>query len=369
LLRDLAAVLREGLGHDIPTSVQFVPGNHDRLVNVYPALRDEVRRILGLPAIPAAGRRAPDGGWWFPVELRDPTYGVAARHGHQWDAWNFSQRGDLSWDAHVRPSVGEVFVTEFAVRLPWLLSTLSERRPEATGRLVAGLRDMHDVRPATQVAAWLTEHIAAADDWAQRRLDEAVAEALRALSEVEFLHSARGPGRQWDLIRRAMGRRRLRQVTTRAVDLVPATRLLAFALRRAAAAAGAEVHLARAALEEPERIPDPRLRFVVHGHTHVPGQWPLPASDGRELLYVNSGSWCGRIQRGLGRGGSPTFTRLRHSSFAVLFSGGEDLDGKHPGSLSFRLQTGIGLKDRAPPASHSLAGARVASASRGSRPG
>ena len=62
----------------------YIPGNHDRLY-----LHDEVlrARILGaLGAVDGAGLSA-EGIYLHRLQM--PEYGLLARHGHEWDFWNF----------------------------------------------------------------------------------------------------------------------------------------------------------------------------------------------------------------------------------------------------------------------------------------
>ena len=77
----------------------YLPGNHDRLVNKYSSLRVEVCKCLGIP--PNQHNPAEP----FPHEYQDLPYGVFARHGHEFDKFNYEggtsfDRNRLSEGAH-----------------------------------------------------------------------------------------------------------------------------------------------------------------------------------------------------------------------------------------------------------------------------
>ncbi len=50
LFRELGTEVSKSVGEDLDVEVIYIPGNHDRLCNLYPSVRDEFKRILGLRA-------------------------------------------------------------------------------------------------------------------------------------------------------------------------------------------------------------------------------------------------------------------------------------------------------------------------------
>ncbi|MEP7220973.1 MAG: hypothetical protein ABI876_18755, partial [Bacteroidota bacterium] len=100
--REFPDRLRAELGApDLPVEVILMPGNHDRIINLYPSVRDAVRDILGVTVARGTVEGNPDGEWWYLNEYLDEAHGVFARHGQQFDFWNYGGGADLSRRGHI----------------------------------------------------------------------------------------------------------------------------------------------------------------------------------------------------------------------------------------------------------------------------
>jgi UDP-2,3-diacylglucosamine pyrophosphatase LpxH len=75
----------------IEVSLIYLPGNHDRLANATPGLRDRVRELLGLSK---AGGDMP-----FPHVYHAIKESVLVRHGQEYDPYNFGH--DLSKESEI----------------------------------------------------------------------------------------------------------------------------------------------------------------------------------------------------------------------------------------------------------------------------
>jgi hypothetical protein len=64
----------------VPVELHYIPGNHDRLANSTPVIRQAVRKTLGLP----------EHGALFPNALSFEPEQALVRHGHEYDYTNFS---------------------------------------------------------------------------------------------------------------------------------------------------------------------------------------------------------------------------------------------------------------------------------------
>jgi hypothetical protein len=64
----------------IPVELHYIPGNHDRLANATPSIRQAIREALGLEAHGAL----------FPNSLSFDEERALVRHGHEYDYTNFS---------------------------------------------------------------------------------------------------------------------------------------------------------------------------------------------------------------------------------------------------------------------------------------
>ena len=137
---DALAFLRKGLAEkvrenvqraDFPVELMYIPGNHDRLCNLYPSVRDAVRDILGLTINNSTAAVTSPQDWWYHYDLLDKEYDVFARHGNQFDTWNYGGALDFTRAGQIQVSIGDVMTTEFAIQ---------NRLGACAGRCVTGSR-------------------------------------------------------------------------------------------------------------------------------------------------------------------------------------------------------------------------------------
>jgi UDP-2,3-diacylglucosamine pyrophosphatase LpxH len=75
----LSGNLTKKFGFHIEPKRVYIPGNHDRLCNKYSNLREKVCKNLGIKLT----------GTHFDHYFQDTEYGVFARHGHEYDKYNY----------------------------------------------------------------------------------------------------------------------------------------------------------------------------------------------------------------------------------------------------------------------------------------
>ena len=85
----LGGELKEEFGFPVEPERIYIPGNHDRLCNKYESLRQKARACLGI--------RRPEG-LPFDHQFTDPEHGVLARHGHEFDKFNFEGGDSYGYD-------------------------------------------------------------------------------------------------------------------------------------------------------------------------------------------------------------------------------------------------------------------------------
>jgi hypothetical protein len=126
----------------------YVPGNHDRLCNKYQSLRDKVCQSLGLPS-----RTTP-----FDHFFQDVNYGVFARHGHEYDKFNYEGSISYNYPDYMRVPIGDPITTELVAKLPWKIMQnskirkLPKKEREALRRNFQGIEN---VRPYSALIEWL----------------------------------------------------------------------------------------------------------------------------------------------------------------------------------------------------------------------
>ena len=130
----------------------YIPGNHDRLVNKYSSLRGKVCDRLGIPLAwhnPANP---------FPHEYDDLRYGVFARHGHEFDIYNYESGTSYTLPDYQRVPIGDPITTELVARLPYEVDVYLESRgmPLNEGEPIkVRLQEIENVRPLGATIEWL----------------------------------------------------------------------------------------------------------------------------------------------------------------------------------------------------------------------
>lgn len=343
----------EGLEALLPPATQvrrlYLPGNHDRLF-----LHDAGIRAQILGALGAQG--ASDGGeGHHPHRIEMPRYGLLARHGHEWDPWNFELgprdplpllRGapEFPAEAYLRAPIGDPITAELVARLPYELRRRLREHPgfsgsEALDHVYRRLQLIEDVRPLLSSLQWVfyeADRLGAVLDEAQAQaLGEALSDTLFCLADdflrLDFYRAWRERHDRLgldlsdglDLMLRAvrqLPRLDLRDVGRALSVIEPLGR------RLAELGAGGDPLLRGAGREALDVLGGRGQRFVVYGHTHEPAQAGLRRGHAADL-YLNSGTWRERqyaTQDGRG------FVGWQHFSYLVFYDEDERPFGAPP---------------------------------------
>jgi hypothetical protein len=86
------------------------------------------------------------------------------------------------------------------------------------------------------------------------------------------------------------------------------------------------------------------IRFILYGHTHRPLQRAMEGEKGREIFYINTGTWRNRIQKTVELDRAPDFVDLKQMTYSIFYRKDEDMRGKKPGTVSFDVWTGTKRK-------------------------
>jgi UDP-2,3-diacylglucosamine pyrophosphatase LpxH len=346
LLRELEGRLAKLCGRRIPVQIIYVPGNHDRLCNLYPSVRDALRDMLGLTVTPDSVNGDPDGEWWYRYSYENKDHGVFAVHGHQYDIWNFAGGNDRSRDGHLQVPIGDVFTTEFAVKIPWMLDSLREKYPEITEELVKSTKDIDNVRPLSSVMEWIYYRLKKEDRGTIRKaLDEAFDRVVKDLLGNTLVSQWRSPHTRIDEVLRLASSRWLSWLPKGIVDALDAEDLLPLVMGMTGGP------------DDPEKDPytiaayDERIwrekrdiQFILYGHTHVPVQRVMDRQGAREVFYINTGTWRTRIYKTIGLDKAPDFVDMKQMTYTIIYRKDEDTKGKAPETRSFDIWTGAKKK-------------------------
>ena len=147
--------LVQGLPHPPGSEPQvtYVIGNHDRVFNNFAALQRQVREALDLNVT-------------FVNQLVEPSYGVAARHGHEWDkdchAWEFItkvlkrkvDRFDPS--TYLVMAIGEVITAELMGGFVYRVRTQLDPQNTDDQVFLQQIKDVNNLRPMSDALRWLS---------------------------------------------------------------------------------------------------------------------------------------------------------------------------------------------------------------------
>ena len=323
----------------------YLPGNHDRLCNLYPSVRDRLKEALGLTISPE------DENWWYPHEFKDEDYGVLARHGHEYDVWNYGNMNnyprlnDFQRAGQLQVSIGDVIATEFAVKLPWVASQIKgDGTTGSTDDLVARLREIDNVRPVGNVVEWLLTRVREErSDENRRVLQEAIDQVLDELFEIPLVEAWTNPQTHADELVHAIEGplRGLLNHHRRPGFLGSLENKLLSSLYQTYSTWAPRFRdpqkdtYTQAARQESVWGTGGKVRYLLYGHTHDPVLHPLRRLNGSDNIYINTGTWRERIIKTAAFDDSPPeFVPLNQITYVVFYNPEEK------GSPGFDVWTG-----------------------------
>lgn len=170
---------------------------------------------MGLSITDNTVDRDPRGDWWYRHHSTDENYGVYARHGHEYDAANYGNTTNHERAGQIRASFGEVFTTEFVVKVPWLARKFTEGGEYDVGDsegLIARDEEVDNLRPLTSVLEWFRRRYGEGDSG--KLVDNALEQTMDKFSNNEFVKHWRKSGTFWDTAIRAATAPQVRKFTS-----------------------------------------------------------------------------------------------------------------------------------------------------------
>jgi UDP-2,3-diacylglucosamine pyrophosphatase LpxH len=266
------------------------PGNHDRLVNQWDTLRTKVCAHLSLTHNPAIE---------FPHFQAFADYGVFARHGHEFDSYNYEGTPNFSPTDYQQVPFGDPITTELISRLPFELKNRLDAvtiPPSEKARIVENFLEIDNVRPLGAVVQWLLYQVQDKPQWLIDIIEETVDSVIRHFNDLGFVKAWFARHDKW--------LDPFDQADQLQIALYILEKFKVFSLEKLfslAAKAGAlklKDPLPDAAPDEPALI-TPDIRYVVYGHTHEPLVAPIRTRGDQGQLYLNTGTWRARYQKAI----------------------------------------------------------------------
>ena len=294
----------------------MLTGNHDRLALHDDALHQKMRDALS--SVDVTTLDPSEGIFLHRLEM--PQYGLLARHGHEWDLFNFEsfrpdKKGADYDDAQYLPApIGDPITTDLAARLPYEMRRNLARFDVQNHLTQAEKDEIHrrlqrvdDVRPLLASIQWVYQEVARIHacftDSAKKQvvsdaLDESVQKIIAEFKDLEFYKAWHGKHHHFlfpdlaALFDKALDV--LSEVSLATVERLAGVfdPLLEHAPTQDDNRTGAG---SRGELDHLGRMETKGMRFVVYGHTHDAEQVALSADTEAQNVYLNSGTFRQRV--------------------------------------------------------------------------
>jgi len=286
----------------------YIPGNHDRLCNKYQSLREKVCRCLGIPVVSEP----------FEHTYLNKNYGVFARHGHEYDKFNYEGGVSYTYENYMRVPIGDPITTEIVAKIPFKLMKRKEIQSLPQNQqaiLKRNFQEIENVRPFSAVVEWLLYQVKK-NLYLKEVIEEVVDEVIKEFNELEFVKKRYQHHDKWtdfwdeaDKIQAVLfllEKFKIYQME----KIMPLLEKVKRVFERD--------DYVEAALKEHAGL-DWNIRYVVYGHTHEPKQVSLRVVAEpyyREDVYLNTGTWTTqyyRCREGLG------FTGWKNMSYVIFY--------------------------------------------------
>lgn len=305
--------LEQSFGFPVKPERIYIPGNHDRLCNKYPKLREKVRGALGIAQ--------PENRFDHFYENAD--YGVFARHGHEFDKFNYEGGLTYSYEDHMKVPIGDPITTELVARLPWQImqhSTVKALPKKERDALERNFQEIENVRPFSATIEWLLYQVKN-NIALKEAIEDSVDEVIQAFNKLAFVKKWYEHHDKWtDLLDEA-------DKIQAALFLLEKFKIFSsekiMPMIEKAKDYFSKDDLLEAAPKEYAHL-DSSIRYIVYGHTHDPLQVPIrivqDPSGTKEHVYLNTGTWRGRYHKtkeGLG------FINWKNLTYTVFYTENE----------------------------------------------
>jgi UDP-2,3-diacylglucosamine pyrophosphatase LpxH len=341
-VRETLALFKGIQNHfDVEVKLHYILGNHDRLVNATPTIRQTVREMLGLP-----GDDSLFGHHYLAQENDHETF-CLVRHGHEYDPMNFSV------DTHALDTIptefpeevygafplGDITTIEFGAALPYYF-VLEYGETEILNNpilmaLYERLMGFDDVRPTSALLAYIfsTPGVKKRQTWEYmapcfKRLLSTLSETPEFVSQITQASTLSGAQRL--LLRGLFGSELLK----RDVPYWMIKQLMQQVSKEIKLSSPAKWAKKEALIQDKSS----GCKCVISGHTHFPEVSLMSAKKGDERYYINTGTWRNTIPATRNFEG---FGRLKTMTKVIVFPPSENSSPKNEAGWSFHFLSGV----------------------------
>ena len=325
-----------------PPRVTYVVGNHDRVLNNFPSLKQAIVAAFDPVSVT------------FTTELREPAYALLARHGHEWDdnchGWKFltkvlqhgSKVGQFDAAAYLTMAIGEAVTAELMSGIVYGVAHHAniDLADPADAEFVEQIKDVNNLRPMLDVFEWVNWFTQGRDKRYLRMAQDALSDALDGLLDCAL-------AKRWDHLRPDLvvsgdlidWLEKARKVLRK--DGIKKLGKIAKSLEKISSlfSHGDSDDCSKGAEEEFADSANDDVRYIVYGHTHNARQNCVSAQLTGDLqLYVNTGTYLPLIER---THPGPGFSRLERLTLSFFYNTNEDTDGRAGPGPTADVWTGI----------------------------
>jgi UDP-2,3-diacylglucosamine pyrophosphatase LpxH len=268
----------------------YIPGNHDRLCNKYPKLKDKICAELGITK--SVSR--------FEHFFQDAEYGVFARHGHEFDKFNYEGGLTYSYEDYMKVPIGDPITTELVAKLPWQIMNNSEvkKLPQnEQDALKRNFQEIENVRPFSSIIEWLLYQVKK-NITLKEVIEDSVDEVIQEFNRLEFVKKWYDHHDKWTDIMDEADKIQFTLFLLEKFKIFSLEKLMP--LIEKLKDRFSKDDLLEAAPQEYSHL-DNRIRYIVYGHTHDPLQVPIRIVEDstgiREHVYLNTGTWRARYYK------------------------------------------------------------------------
>ena len=125
----------------------------------------------------------------FPRTYEDPAYGVFARHGHEYDKFNYEGGIAYSEGDYQRVPIGDPITTELVARLPYAWPgdwTPFPGSPEDKQNIIRNFQEIENVRPMSALVQWLLYQVRQ-DRQLKEIIEDSVQEVVASFDSLDFV--------------------------------------------------------------------------------------------------------------------------------------------------------------------------------------
>jgi UDP-2,3-diacylglucosamine pyrophosphatase LpxH len=318
LFRQRVASLRTNCGLASDAQLFYRPGNHDRLCNRYQSLRQKVCNCLG---IPLAGHDPKN---LFPHTYSDISYGVFARHGHEYDKYNYEGGTAYTEADYQLVPIGDPITTELIARLPYALARnlkgIPGLSPADQQKIIRNFQEIENVRPLSAVIEWLLYQVQQ-NRTLKEVIENTVQEVIDYFDSLDFVESWYGRHDKWTDWWDDADKIQAFLFLLRNFKLYRTEKLWDLAIK--AKDYFVKDDLLEAAPQEYSHL-DSAIRYVVYGHTHDPLVSPVRSIPldpfPLEQIYLNTGTWRGRHFKATQ---DDSFISWKNMTYVIFYQEGE----------------------------------------------